>query len=250
MAMVLVVAATINMYGQQEGNAAPDFEVNLEGGGTFKLSDQQGKVVFVFLFGNTCPSCKAVGPDVESSIYQKYKNDSSFTAIGLDTWDGSSNETTVSGFRNSTGITFPLAIKAGSVAADYATTYDRLMVIDQDGILVHKGKIVAANDINNAVEAIDLSLTVTGLVTVSGSPQLSVYPNPVADILHINAEGESISGIVLYDVTGKKVFDKLFTGQFEDSGLELSLQHLEQGLYFYTIRTEGTQVTGKLLIQR
>ncbi len=79
--MVLVMAATIDIYGQQEGNAAPDFEVNLEGGGTFKLSDQQGKVVFVFLFGNTCPSCRAVGPDVESSIYQKFMGDSSFTAL-------------------------------------------------------------------------------------------------------------------------------------------------------------------------
>lgn len=156
----------------------------------------------------------------------------------------------MSGFRNSTGITFPLAIKAGFVAADYATTYDRLMVIDQEGILVHKGKVVAANDINNAIEAIDQSLTVTGLVSVSGGPQLNVYPNPVADVLHINAEGESISGMELFDVTGKKVLDKLFTGQLENSSLEVSLQHLEKGLYFYSIRTEGTPATGKLLIQR
>lgn len=155
----------------------------------------------------------------------------------------------MSGFRNSTGITFPLAIKAGFVAADYATTYDRLMVIDHNGILVHKGKIVAGNDINNAVEAIDLSLTVTGLITVSGSPQLNVYPNPVSDVLHIDAEGESISGIELFDVAGKRVLNKLFTGQIEDSSQELSIQHLELGLYFYIIRTGGMPVTGKLLIQ-
>ncbi len=62
-------------YGQTVGEMGPDFEVNTLGGGTFKLSDQRGKVVFVFLFGNTCPSCKAVGPTVESSIYQHFKDE-------------------------------------------------------------------------------------------------------------------------------------------------------------------------------
>ena len=40
----------------------------------------------------------------------------------------------------------------------YQTTYDRLLVIDKDGILVHKGVVVASNDIDNAVAAIVQSL--------------------------------------------------------------------------------------------
>ena len=162
----LLVAGTMPLFGQKEGDPAPDFMVELQGGGTFKLSAHEGKVVFVFLFGNTCPSCVSAGADVETSIYQVFKEDTAnFTAIGLDTWDTSSNETSVSGFKKKTGISFPLGLKAGDIAANYENTYDRLMVIDRQGILIHKGALVARNDIDNAVEAINLSLTVTGLDT-------------------------------------------------------------------------------------
>jgi len=144
--------------GQDVGNPGPDFTVSLQGGGTYNLADQAGKVVFVYLFGNTCPFCIGSGPSIESTIYQAFKGNSDFTAIGLDTWNSSSNESSVSSFRNKTGITFPLAIKAGSVASDYETTYDRIMVIDKHGKLFHKGIVAAGNDINNAVTAITQSL--------------------------------------------------------------------------------------------
>ncbi len=147
-----------HLPGQDVGNPGPDFEVNLQGGGMYSLSAQAGKVVFVYLFGNSCPFCIASGPSIESSIYQVFAGNSEFTAVGVDTWNSSSSEASVSSFRNKTGITFPLAIKAGFVASDYETTYDRLMVIDKHGKLVHKGVLAADNDINNAVSAIRQSL--------------------------------------------------------------------------------------------
>ncbi|MCK4750955.1 MAG: T9SS type A sorting domain-containing protein, partial [Bacteroidales bacterium] len=216
----------------------------------FKLSDYQGKVVFVFLFGNTCPTCLAAGPSVETDIHQAFKDSTRFAAIGLDTWNASSNESSVEGFKNSTGITFPLALKAGSVAAEYATTYDRLMVIDQAGILVHKGKIAASNDINNAIEAINQSLTVTGVGSVEDGPEVNIFPNPVADVLQIDAGDKAIVGIEIYDVTGKRVFETVYSGQGSSSPVTLLLHSLESGIYFYSIQLEGSPATGKLLIQR
>lgn len=65
---LVIFLGTGKTFAQNEGEAGPDFQVNTLGGGSFKLSDNQGKVVFVFLFGNTCPPCKAVGPTVESNI--------------------------------------------------------------------------------------------------------------------------------------------------------------------------------------
>jgi len=250
-ATALLVAGTIQLFGQEVGKPAPDFEVDLLGGETFKLSEQEGKVVLIFLFGNGCPSCLAAGGNVEESIYQVYKEDSvNFTAIGLDTWDLSSNEASVTGFKNTTGITFPLGLMAGEIAANYKTSYDRLMVIDQQGVLVHKGIIVAGNDIDNTVEAINQSLTTTGFDALSDGPQLKLYPNPVSYVLHINTGGEAISGMELYDVTGKRVFNTVLSLQSESSSVDISLQHLETGFYFYSIQTEGLPYSGKLLIQR
>lgn len=246
----LLVAGTMQLFGQKEGDPAPDFAVDLLGGGNFKLSTQEGKVVFVFLFGNTCPSCVSAGETVETSIYNLFKEDTAnFVAIGLDTWDTSSNEASVSGFRKKTGISFPLGLKAGDIAANYENTYDRLMVIDRQGILIHKGALVARNDIDNAVEAINESLTVTGLEAEFGNQPLKVYPNPVSDVLHIDPGVESISGIELFDVTGKSVLNKVLSLQPEASNADISIRHLEAGIYFYSVRTEGMSYSGKLLIQ-
>ncbi len=250
--MILLIACTGQLYAQVLGDPAPDFEVELlePDSTTFKLSDQEGKVVLVFFFGNTCPSCLSAGSDVETSIYQVFKDNTNFTAIGIDTWDTSSNESSVTNFKNTTGISFPLALKGGSVAAAYQTTYDRLMVIDGEGILVHKGILVARNDLDNTIEAINQSLTVTGLDLGSHIPQLNVFPNPVSDVLHIAVGDASISGISLYDITGKRVHKATFSGFTELFSVEIPLQHLEQGIYFYSIQAEEQLYTGKLLIQR
>jgi peroxiredoxin len=248
-ALVVSMGMTLS-YGQAVGEVGPDFEVNTLGGGTFKLSDHRGKVVFVFLFGNTCPSCKAIGPAVEASIYQKFKNDPGFVAIGLDTWDSSSGESSVAGFKNSTGITFPLAIKAGSVASAYGTTYDRFMVIDGDGVLVHKGTVGASNDVNNTISAIEQSLMVSGLSGLSAAEAgVRVYPLPAGNEVHFESN-EPISQIRIYDAAGKLVLDESGLSGAGVLTRTLTVSTLKKGLYFYSLQRADGFVSGKLIIQR
>ncbi len=250
-AMFLLITGSGHLFAQNQGDPAPDFEVDLlEGDTTFRLSAQKGKVVLVYLFGNGCPSCVAAGSNIETLLYQAYVDNPNFTAIGIDTWNTSSNDLTVTEFKNAAGISFPLALMGGDVAANYQTTYDRMLVIDGMGILVHKGILVAGNDIDNALKAINQSLSVTGFELVSDGPRFSVFPNPVTDIMYINTRGESVAGISLFDITGKLVQEVVFTGAVESSDIKISLQHLDQGIYLYSIQSEGNRYTGKLLIQR
>jgi len=103
---VLLFAVSVQINAQDVGDPAPNFQIGLLGGETFNLADHEGKVVMVFFFGNTCPSCRAVGSIIESAIYQEYMDDSgSLVAVGIDTWNSSSNESSVAGFKNTTGIT-------------------------------------------------------------------------------------------------------------------------------------------------
>ncbi len=238
------------LFAQQQGNPAPDFEVGLVEGDTFRLSSMEGKVVLVFFFGNTCPSCISAGPNIDASIYQVFKENDAFSAIGIDTWDASSNESTVTAFKNSTGITFPLGLKGGNVAASYQTTYDRLMVIDREGTLVHKGVVVAANDIDNTVMAIQESLETTAIQEVTGKRPLILYPNPARDELHVTSAEGPVSVVTLYDITGKKVLEKDYRSLPSSGQAVLSLEDLAQGIYFYSILMEGGAHSGKLLIQR
>ena len=247
---VLLIAASIQINAQNVGDTAPNFQVGLLSGETFNLADHKGKVVMVFFFGNTCPSCRSVGSIVESSIYQEYMDDEgNLVAVGIDTWNSSSNEASVTGFKNSTGITFPLAIKGGDVAVNYKTTYDRLMVIDRVGILAHKGLVAASNDINNAIAAIEESLTVTG-VDPQISDRPSVYPNPAKDVLHVLAGTDLVSGFTLFDLSGRKVMESgSFAGQVL-SEYQVDLHEFESGVYIYRLETEEESVTGRVVIQR
>ncbi len=235
---------------QTVGEPGPDFEVNTLGGGSFKLSDQRGKVVFVFLFGNTCPSCKAIGPTVETSIYQEFKSNSDFVAIGLDTWDSSSGESSVTGFMNSTGITFPLAIKAGSVATAYGTTFDRFMVIDRDGVLAHKGLVGASNDVNTTKAVIEQSLMAAGASGLTAAEAgVSVYPIPASEEVHFSSN-EPIEQVRIFDAAGRLVLSEIDEWGAGGTNLTLHVATLGKGLYFYRLQRADGFVTGKLLIQR
>jgi len=248
---MLLFAACIQLYAQDVGEPAPGFEVGLLGGDSFRLSDHEGKVVAIFFFGNTCPSCRAVGSDIESNIHQAYKNDSSnFVIVGIDTWDSSSNSSSVEGFKNSTGITFPLGIKGADVATAYKSTYDRLLVIDKVGTLIHKGVVVASNDIDNTIKAIEEGLSVTGLEDLSSGNSPQVFPNPAGNFVHVKAGEELISGMTVFDLSGKKVMESNLNSGHRHSEMEVDLSDLNPGVYFYSVQTEGSPYTGKLLIQR
>lgn len=218
----LIIAMHFNLSGQKVGDPAPDFEVDLLDGSKFKLSDHQGEVVFIFLFGNTCPSCIAIGPTIESSIYQVYMENPNFTAIGLDTWNNSSNTTSVTGFMNATGLSFPLAIKAGSVATDFSTTYDRLMVVDHQGVLVHKGIILAGNDVNNALESIKQSLA-----AIPTDPCETAEINIAHVVTPPSCYGES-DGSIDVSVTGT---NPSFTFSWSNGSDSEDIMDLTKGVY-------------------
>ena len=131
---------------------APDFVLTSIEGDEVKLADFSGKPVVIFFFGSTCPLCIASAPSIESKINNVF-NDSQIGIIGIDTWNGS--QTAVERFRTSTSTTFDLLLNGSTVQSDYMTTYDRLFVIDKDGIIVHAGTVAAGGDVDNVVEVIN-----------------------------------------------------------------------------------------------
>jgi peroxiredoxin len=124
---------------------APDFSLTSLSGSTVTLQDYDDKVLVMFFLGNSCPTCKTAAPKVQSQIADEYASNSNVAVIGLDQWDGT--EASVQGFKNTTGVSFPLLLKASQVAKDYDTTYDRLIVVSKEGKIVFKGTQGASKDI-------------------------------------------------------------------------------------------------------
>lgn len=249
---LLLAFISMPAIGQNVGEDAPDFTVDIAGGGTFTLSDYQGKVVMIFFFGNGCPFCKGVGPEVQA-IYDLYKSNPDFIAVGLDTWDSSSDEASVADFASFTGITFPLGIDANFVKTAYNYNYDRLMVIDQGGVIRTKNNTKAVNDIEPTKSAIHTLLNPsTGVFSTSGHERnITLYPLPAISIVNADLYLEKSSEVqfMISDITGK---ERKRINQHLEAGeqhLEINITDLEQGIFFYTVYLENRVESGKLLIQ-
>ncbi len=249
---LLVALISQPMNGQGVGDAAPDFTVDIAGGGTFTLADHQGKVVMIFFFGNGCPFCKESGPLVQG-IYTQYKDDPDFVAVGLDTWDSSSDNESVGAFADFVGITFPMGIDANSVKTAYSYSYDRLMVIDRNGIIRQKNNTGAINDIEGTKSAIQMYLNMSTAVNnvTEQERSISLYPLPASDRVNADIYLENSSDVqfVISDITGKT---RKRTNLFLEAGaqhLEIDINDLDQGIYLYTIFIEDKVESGKLVIQ-
>ena len=118
----------------RQGFAAPDFTLDLLGGGEVTLSDLRGKPVVVNLWASWCPPCRAEMPAIQK-VYQDYK-DLGLVVLGVNTTNQDS-EADAAAFVRDYGLTFPIPLdRDGSVSVRYAlrglpTTF----FIDREGII-------------------------------------------------------------------------------------------------------------------
>ena len=131
---------------------APGFSLETHDGQTLSSDIFADKVAVIFFFGNSCPPCKSVAPDIEAKINQEFKDDDNFVMLGIDQWDG--NAASVERFKDDTGVTFPLGRMGSGVARDYGTTYDRLVLINSRGKIAFKGQSIAANDLDEVINQV------------------------------------------------------------------------------------------------
>ncbi|TLX73973.1 TlpA family protein disulfide reductase [Labilibacter sediminis] len=153
------VNSGMDMKGSEDDNnntvnaeQAPDFSLSDLNGNVVSLSDYTEKVIAIFFFGNACPPCKAVAPSVQTQLSDKYASRDDFILLGIDQWDG--NNSAVKAFKSSTGVTFPLLLNGSSVAASFGTTYDRIVVIDKEGLIRFKGNRNVSSDLSTAVDVV------------------------------------------------------------------------------------------------
>ena len=134
------------------GEDAPDFSLTDLDGNTVKRSDFDGKVLVMFFFGSSCPSCIGVGSQIQAQLVDVYKSNDDFAIIGLDQWNG--NISAVSNFKTSSNVNFPLLLNASSVGASYEVSYDRLVVVDKVGKIRFRGNNLASTDLSKTVDVV------------------------------------------------------------------------------------------------
>ncbi len=124
----------------EDGNKkyAIEFELRDQYGTVHRLSDYQGKVVFLNFWATWCPPCRSEMPDIQA-LYEKYieENNSKVVILSVATPDygRETNQSGIETFLEKNGYTYPVLMdEGGKVTEQYLIqAYPTTFMIDQNG---------------------------------------------------------------------------------------------------------------------
>lgn len=138
---------------------------------------------------------------------------------------------------NATGITYAEKAWFRSRALDYFGNYSEWSYAD------------SFYTIDNSVPSVNTTDIPTAIPGLEENIQVSVYPNPVSDILNIIPGSGIYSGLAvsIYDVRGMPVYTKTIHKFQANEPFRIDISSLHTGLYFLVIRYSGSITVKKLI---
>jgi len=143
---------------------------------------------------------------------------------------------TVTGTATGNGIDYTLAngtltISTGNTTSNITITniVDDLMVEGDETIIVTLSNPINATLGTNTVHTYTLNDNTTHVSDISKS-ELSVYPNPFTDNIHLDNISSDISLIIMFDLSGKTVFKADYKGE-----KDININQLISGVYLLTL---------------
>ncbi len=106
------------LYPSKKKAPARDFEVTLTNGESFRLSDQEGKVVIMNIWATWCSPCHDEIPDFVD-LYSEYRNEG-LTILGVSIDE--QGRSVVIPFMERYNVNFPIVIDDGTVMDKYGPT--------------------------------------------------------------------------------------------------------------------------------
>ena len=82
----------------------------------------------------------------------------------------------------------------------------------------------------------------TGISDMPSDTQISLYPNPIDNILNVKCE--ELCTLEIFDISGQKVFETKVEGNYLK---HMDVSTLYSGMYMYKMTGEKTLNTGKLI---
>ena len=89
----------------------------------------------------------------------------------------------------------------------------------------------------------DSSLSVVNSNLLS---EISIYPNPLKEVLYIKSSKQAIKIIKLYTINGRKIFERQFSNPIQTPSIDIS--KLEKGVYFINIGSHNHTISKKIII--
>ena len=139
----------------REGFLAPDFTLDLVGGGQVTLSELRGKVTLINLWATWCPPCRSEMPAIQQVYEANRERGLEVLAINMTYQD---SETAAVEFAQEHGLTFPILLdRTGTVGYQYQLrSLPTTFFVDQEGVIqqVILGGPLSEVTLQTAIESI------------------------------------------------------------------------------------------------
>ena len=172
-AAITVSAVSSRNVGLEIGDIAPDFTLNLRGGGTVKLSDLRGKPVLLNFCTTWCPPCQTEFPEIQR-VADKYGD--RIHVLGVSS--GEAVSTVNEYFDDYPDLIYMMAFDPDNRAS---SIYDiefipQTWVLDSEGVVVDY--IAGSNDLDRFSQGVDIALVSSAEPSPSGNSGYSYEPLP------------------------------------------------------------------------
>ncbi len=118
----------------REGFLAPDFTLDVAGGGEWTLSELRGDVVLINLWASWCPPCRLEMPAIQQVYETNRERGFEVLAINMTYQD---SETAAIEFAQELGLTFPVLLdRTGEVGYQYQLrSLPTTFFVDRQGVI-------------------------------------------------------------------------------------------------------------------
>ena len=130
----------------------------------------------------------------------------------------------------------------GSIAANGSAQAIVNFTIDNQ--LPHTGKLyVYSDDLNNDLNILNVTVSITNSVEESESILISIYPNPATDVLNIASE--NINRVEVFNLAGQRIWE----GQYCESDITIHTQGWAPGTYLVKVTAQGATKVEKVIVK-
>lgn len=139
------------------GNQMPAFTIVSDNGQTIKSAELKGKVVLITFFATWCPPCQKELPEVETKIWNKYKDNKNFRLLVI---GREHNDDELAKYNVKKGFTFPLyPDKNRAIFGVFAKNLiPRNYLIGKNGNVIYTSKGYSPEEFEQLLEAIQKAL--------------------------------------------------------------------------------------------
>jgi hypothetical protein len=166
----------------------------------------------------------------------------------------------VSGFQQSTGITYPLCIAGASTRTAYQA-YEGLdvsIVIDQQGIIRYRGGGVDVSEIKMMIDNLIAVNNIAGNIMPRSVALFQNKPNPFnpSTVISFYIESKQKVSLIVYNNQGRFIRtlleNTMHAGRhsIDWDGKNISGNHVSSGVYFYVLRTADNRIVKKMTLIR